>query len=67
MIHLTENEDPAVEILRIVKELQNGSGFGSIEITLHEGRITQIEKCEKLRFNKGVRLPPALASSTALR
>lgn len=24
-------------------------GFGSIEVTVHEGRITQIEKREKLR------------------
>jgi len=38
--------------LRSVKELQNGTGFGSIEITLHEGRVTQIEKREKLRFAK---------------
>ncbi len=24
--------------------------FGSIEITLHDGRVTQIEKREKVRF-----------------
>ena len=41
-------------ILRAVEELQQGSGFGSIEIVLHEGRVTQIEKREKLRFTQGL-------------
>lgn len=34
------------EILRAVESLR----FGSVEITVHEGRITQIEKREKVRF-----------------
>ncbi len=38
------------KILRAIEELKKGSGFGSIEIVLHEGRVTQIEKREKLRF-----------------
>jgi len=45
------NNDVSHEILRAVEELKNGSGFGSVEIVLHEGRVTQIEKREKLRFN----------------
>ena len=44
------NQDVAQEILRAVDELKNGSGFGSIEIVLHDGRVTQIEKREKVRF-----------------
>ncbi|CAN4276108.1 COG5583 Uncharacterized small protein [Methylophilaceae bacterium] len=44
------NRDVAQEILRAVDELKNGSGFGSIEIVLHDGRVTQIEKREKVRF-----------------
>jgi hypothetical protein len=44
------NNDASHEILRAVEELKNGSGFGSVEIVLHEGRVTQIEKREKLRF-----------------
>lgn len=43
--------DVSQEILRAVEELKQGSGFGSIEIVLHEGRVTQIEKREKLRFS----------------
>lgn len=45
------NRDISDEILRAIEELKLGSGFGSIEIVLHEGRVTQIEKREKLRFN----------------
>jgi hypothetical protein len=52
MSTLKESMDASQAILRTVKELQNGTGFGSIEITLHEGRITQIEKREKFRFTK---------------
>lgn len=37
----------------LVKELLsaiNSLRFGSVEITIHEGRVTQIEKREKVRF-----------------
>lgn len=44
--------DLSQEILRAVEELKQGSGFGSVEIVLHEGRVTQIEKREKLRFTQ---------------
>lgn len=43
--------DVSQEILRTVEELKQGSGFGSVEIVLHEGRVTQIEKREKQRFS----------------
>ena len=36
----------AQEILRAIERVR----FGSIEITVHEGRVTQIEKREKVRF-----------------
>ena len=46
------NGDISQDILRAVEELQLGSGFGSVEIMLHEGRVTQIEKREKYRFTQ---------------
>jgi hypothetical protein len=46
------NRDVSQDILRVVEELRLGSGFGSVEIILHEGRVTQIEKREKLRFTQ---------------
>jgi hypothetical protein len=33
-------------LARLVRELR----FGSIEIVVHEGRVTQIERREKVRF-----------------
>lgn len=48
------NQQVADEILRTLQELKNGSGFGSIEIVIHEGRVTQIEKREKLRLQQAV-------------
>jgi hypothetical protein len=33
-------------LLRLVRETR----FGSIEIVVHEGRVTQIERREKVRF-----------------
>lgn len=38
------------EVLRAVQDLKNGSGFGSIEIVMHEGLVTLIEKREKSRI-----------------
>ena len=47
----SKNLDVSQEVLRAIEELKQGSGFGSVEIVLHEGRVTQIEKREKLRFS----------------
>ncbi len=44
-------KDVSQEILKAVESLRLGSGFGSVEIVLHEGRVTQIEKREKVRFS----------------
>lgn len=46
------NQQVMDAILRAVQELKNGSGFGSIEIVIHESRVTQIEKREKLRLQQ---------------
>jgi hypothetical protein len=46
------SSDVSQNILRTVEELILGSGFGSVEIVLHDGRVTQIEKREKLRFTQ---------------
>lgn len=43
------------EIERALRDLQ----FGTIEITLHEGRITQIERREKVRLASGGRITPS--------
>jgi len=46
----SDPQDIPTEVLdtltRLIRELR----FGSIEIIVHEGRVTQIERREKLRF-----------------
>lgn len=37
----------ATQIADILEEIR----FGSIEITIHEGKVVQIERKEKLRFD----------------
>jgi hypothetical protein len=47
------SNDPTIvtaKILHAIEDLKNGTGFGSIEIIVHDGRVTQIEKREKQRF-----------------
>ncbi|MGQ2965893.1 YezD family protein [Methylophilus sp.] len=33
--------------------VQRDTGYGSIEVTVHDGRVTQIERREKVRFETG--------------
>jgi hypothetical protein len=41
-----QNSSLVNELLSAINSLR----FGSVEITVHEGRVTQIEKREKVRF-----------------
>lgn len=46
-------EHDAAVLQAITRELllvQQQTGYGSIEITVHDGRVTQIERREKVRF-----------------
>jgi hypothetical protein len=40
--------NPDVEILRAIHSLR----FGSVEVVIHNGQVVQIEKKEKVRFEK---------------
>jgi hypothetical protein len=44
------NPDAALTTKKILGALR-GLRFGSVEITVHEGRIVQIERKEKVRLN----------------
>lgn len=35
-----------------IKSIQLSTGYGSIEIILHDGRVVQIERREKVRFDR---------------
>ena len=44
--HTTEDQD----WLEVVRQKVAGLRFGSVQITIHDGRVTQIESIEKTRF-----------------
>jgi hypothetical protein len=46
-----ETEHALLEAVgRAIASIKQQSGYGSIEITVHDGRVTQIERREKVRF-----------------
>jgi hypothetical protein len=47
---LETDEEVLQAVARAIASVRLNSGYGSIEITLHEGRVTQIERREKLRL-----------------
>lgn len=62
------NANPADEgthTLRRIIDALDGLEFGAVEITVHHGRVVQIERRERLRFDKKRLLPEATSESTA--
>lgn len=49
---LTESREPAEagDWLEIVREKVSRLKFGSVQITVHDGRVTQVESIERTRF-----------------
>jgi hypothetical protein len=48
---LLETDDEVLHAVeRAIALVQQQTGYGSIEITVHDGRVTQIERREKVRF-----------------
>lgn len=50
------NHLDAVWLERIANSIA-GLKYGQVQITIHDGRIVQIERCERLRFD-----PPPVAT-----
>jgi hypothetical protein len=52
----TEKAKPAADseqaLVSRILELVRGLRFGSIEIVVHDGKVVQIERREKLRFDR---------------
>ena len=54
MISETRKHSPAQQMTEIADQIATvlqGIRFGSVEIVIHEGKIVQIERREKLRFD----------------
>jgi hypothetical protein len=47
----TYREPRLSEIATKISDILQDIRFGSIEITIHEGKVVQIERKEKLRFD----------------
>jgi hypothetical protein len=50
--------------LRRIIDALDDLEFGAVEITVHQGRIVQIERREKLRFEKDRQPAGAISEST---
>lgn len=49
--------------IEIVQRYVSSLRFGVVEIVVHEGRVTQIERTEKVRLDRGASLPASPAAS----
>jgi hypothetical protein len=55
------------ELLSKIAEAIQGIRFGTVQITIHDSRVVQIEKAEKIRLDQGADLPaPRPAQQTCL-
>lgn len=45
-----QDSDVLAAIASAITLIQKQTGYGSIEVTVHDGRVTQIERREKVRF-----------------
>lgn len=43
-------ENPPLELLQRLSEALHGLRYGAVAITVHDGRVVQIERTEKLRL-----------------
>jgi hypothetical protein len=55
------NDEVIREVAHAIEQLR----YGSVEITVHDGRVTQIERREKIRFNQTAELAPQKIKPTA--
>lgn len=47
---LEQEPEVLAAISKAIALIQKQTGYGSIEVTVHDGRVTQIERREKVRF-----------------
>jgi hypothetical protein len=54
----TNTEPTAESWLEIVRQRVEAMRFGSVQIVVHEGRVTQVESTEKTRLPSDPTTPP---------
>ena len=50
-----DDVDLSPAILRALREALRGIRFGAVELVVHDGRVVQLERREKVRFETEVR------------
>jgi hypothetical protein len=50
--HELQSAEPLPAWLQLVREQVRSLKFGTVQITVHESRVVQVERVEKLRFDK---------------
>jgi hypothetical protein len=50
-IRKPSNAQPTSEVVAQIALVLQGIQFGSVEIVIHDGKVVQIERREKLRFD----------------
>lgn len=51
MMQANHTSDETGEIIAILRETLQTVRFGSVEFVIHDGRVVQIDRKEKLRFH----------------
>lgn len=51
--HELPHPEPTPDWLEVVRRKAGNLRYGSIQITVHDGRVTQIESLERTRFTTG--------------
>lgn len=46
----SDHNNHTIEWLEVVRKNVSGLRYGSVQITVHDGRVTQVESIEKTRF-----------------
>lgn len=49
----SDEESNVKKTIELLKQLLSDLKYGSLEITIHDGRIVQIEKRKKIRLDAG--------------
>jgi hypothetical protein len=57
-VELDGSEEREAAWVRSVIQAVRGTRYGSVEVVIHEGRVVQIERREKVRFEEASRRPP---------
>ena len=52
---MLQEQDETEQALKAVRRALEDLKFGSVEVAVHEGKVVQIERKEKVRLNAGVK------------